>query len=175
MTLLGDIIYGSTAGTRLALAGNTTAVKQYLTQTGNGSVSAAPAWFTPSSLMILGCTQAASSTLTNSFIGIWFNTRITTEALCALTIDYGFTVKRLRGIASANTLNATTTFAFRDDGADVTTATLGATTTGEFDSGAVSVAVAAGSKCNFRVDSSGSASGSMTLHSMMVECFVALQ
>lgn len=44
MTTLGDIIYGGTAGAGTRLAGNTTAVKQFLTQTGTGTVSAAPVW-----------------------------------------------------------------------------------------------------------------------------------
>jgi hypothetical protein len=43
-TTLGDLAYANGAGTNTRLAGNTTATKQFLTQTGNGSVSAAPAW-----------------------------------------------------------------------------------------------------------------------------------
>jgi hypothetical protein len=45
-TVLGDTWYGSAANTLLALAGNTTATKNFLTQTGTGSVSAIPAWGT---------------------------------------------------------------------------------------------------------------------------------
>lgn len=41
---LGDIIYSSAANTLAKLAGNTTANKRFLTQTGTGAVSAAPAW-----------------------------------------------------------------------------------------------------------------------------------
>lgn len=41
---LGDTVYGSGADTAAKLAGNTTTTKKYLSQTGNGSVSAAPAW-----------------------------------------------------------------------------------------------------------------------------------
>jgi hypothetical protein len=41
---IGDIFYGSAANTLSALAGNTTATKRFLTQTGTGSASAAPAW-----------------------------------------------------------------------------------------------------------------------------------
>lgn len=44
MTTLGDIIYGGASGTRTRLAGNTTTTRQFLTQTGTGAVSAAPAW-----------------------------------------------------------------------------------------------------------------------------------
>ena len=46
MTTTGDIEYESAAGTASRLAGNTTAVKNFLTQTGNGTISAAPAWGT---------------------------------------------------------------------------------------------------------------------------------
>ena len=43
-TVLGDLIYASGANTNIRLAGNTTSTKQFLTQTGTGTVSAAPAW-----------------------------------------------------------------------------------------------------------------------------------
>lgn len=45
-TTLGDITYGSGTNTSTRLAGSTSATKQFLTQTGNGSTSAAPAWGT---------------------------------------------------------------------------------------------------------------------------------
>jgi hypothetical protein len=41
---LGDLIYSSASNTLTKLAGNTTTAKQYLTQTGTGTVSAAPQW-----------------------------------------------------------------------------------------------------------------------------------
>jgi hypothetical protein len=41
---LGDLLYGSASNVLSKLAGNTTATKQFLTQTGTGTVSAAPAW-----------------------------------------------------------------------------------------------------------------------------------
>lgn len=44
MTTLGDIIYENVTPTAARLAGNITTTKQYLSQTGNGAVSAAPAW-----------------------------------------------------------------------------------------------------------------------------------
>lgn len=44
MTTLGDLVYGSTAGAPARLAGNTTSSLNVLTQTGTGSVSAAPGW-----------------------------------------------------------------------------------------------------------------------------------
>lgn len=42
--VLGDIVYASAANTLTALAGNTTTTKRFLSQTGNGTISAAPAW-----------------------------------------------------------------------------------------------------------------------------------
>lgn len=42
--LLGDTYYAASARQFARLAGNTTAVKQFLSQTGTGTVSAAPAW-----------------------------------------------------------------------------------------------------------------------------------
>jgi uncharacterized protein with beta-barrel porin domain len=44
LTTLGDIIYEETGGIATRLAGNTTTAKQFLSQTGTGSVSAAPVW-----------------------------------------------------------------------------------------------------------------------------------
>ena len=46
MTTLGDIIYENATPAPARLAGNTTATKNFLTQTGTGSASAAPAWGT---------------------------------------------------------------------------------------------------------------------------------
>jgi len=43
---LGDVLYSSAANTLAKLAGNITATKQFLRQTGTGTVSAAPAWDT---------------------------------------------------------------------------------------------------------------------------------
>lgn len=42
----GDIIYGSASNTLAALAGNITTTRKFMRQTGNGAVSAAPAWDT---------------------------------------------------------------------------------------------------------------------------------
>jgi parallel beta-helix repeat protein len=46
MSASGDMIYGGSSGTPSRLAGNTTVTKNFLVQTGNGSVSAAPSWGT---------------------------------------------------------------------------------------------------------------------------------
>jgi trimeric autotransporter adhesin len=44
VTTLGDLIYGDGANSSARLAGNTSATKMFLSQTGTGTVSAAPAW-----------------------------------------------------------------------------------------------------------------------------------
>ena len=44
MTTLGDIIYENSVPAPARLAGNTTTTKEYLSQTGSGTVSAAPVW-----------------------------------------------------------------------------------------------------------------------------------
>lgn len=49
MNTLGDLIYGGASGAATRLAGNTTTAIEYLCQQGTGSISAAPAWCTPSS------------------------------------------------------------------------------------------------------------------------------
>lgn len=46
MTTLGDTLFAGVAGTPTRLSGNTKTTKTYLTQTGTGSVSAAPVWST---------------------------------------------------------------------------------------------------------------------------------
>lgn len=46
MTTLGDIIYENVTPAATRLAGNTTSTKNFLTQTGTGTVSAAPVWGT---------------------------------------------------------------------------------------------------------------------------------
>lgn len=44
MTTLGDIIYEDVTPTSARLAGNTTTTRKFLSQTGNGSISAVPGW-----------------------------------------------------------------------------------------------------------------------------------
>lgn len=44
--ILGDILYASATNALSKLAGNTTATKNFLVQTGNGTISAAPSWGT---------------------------------------------------------------------------------------------------------------------------------
>lgn len=54
---LGDILYASASNTLSKLAGNTTSSKKYLSQTGTGSISAAPSWSTVDALDLSGVLQ----------------------------------------------------------------------------------------------------------------------
>lgn len=72
LTTIGDTLYGGASGVDTRLAGNTTAAKQFLTQTGTGSASAAPAWAAIASadLPVASGTQAgAVSTAVQTLAG----------------------------------------------------------------------------------------------------------
>ena len=85
---LGDVLYASSASAFARLAGNTTTTKKFLTQTGNGAVSAAPTWSTlvagdiPTSLIpyIKVSDQKAQNTDGGTFTsGDWRTRDINTE------------------------------------------------------------------------------------------------
>jgi hypothetical protein len=59
---VGDVLYGSATNVLSRLAGNTTSTRQFFSQTGNGSISAAPAWGALSSADIpsLGATPTGT-------------------------------------------------------------------------------------------------------------------
>ena len=61
----GDTLYASASNTLSKLAGNTTTTKNFLTQTGTGSASAAPAWGTISSGDISGLGTMATQNANN--------------------------------------------------------------------------------------------------------------
>jgi hypothetical protein len=62
MTTLGDIEFESGANTASRLAGNTSATKKFLTQTGTGSASASPTWSTISTSDLPTITAAGGGT-----------------------------------------------------------------------------------------------------------------
>lgn len=64
LTTLGDIIYGGAVGAGTRLAGNTTAAKLFLSQTGTGAVSAAPGWAALASADIPWATPGAIGSTT---------------------------------------------------------------------------------------------------------------
>lgn len=60
---VGDTLYSSASNTLAKLAGNTSATRKFLSQTGNGSVSAAPAWVGPLAASDLPTLLPVSGTL----------------------------------------------------------------------------------------------------------------
>ena len=63
---LGDTIYSSAANTIAALAGNTTTTKKFLTQTGTGAASAAPAWGTVDGADVSGNISGQAGSVANA-------------------------------------------------------------------------------------------------------------
>lgn len=78
-----------------------------------------------------------------------------------LAIDFAFEIQRHRCGVTSNSKDATTTFHIRDDASNVTTITVTAASTGRFDSGALTVAVASGSIIGPACDTSGSTTGTI--------------
>lgn len=66
MTTLGDIIYEDATPKATRLAGNITTTKQYLSQTGNGSISAIPSWATIASGDITNSSSVTGTTVTDA-------------------------------------------------------------------------------------------------------------
>lgn len=86
--VLGDVLYGSAANTLSALVGNITTDKQYLSQTGNGAVSAAPAWATIAGSDITG---AALTKVDDTNVTLTLGGTPATALLRAASITAGWT------------------------------------------------------------------------------------
>lgn len=104
MTTLGDLIYGGTSGTATRIAGNITTTKQFLSQTGTGTVSAAPSWATITGSDITG---AALTSVNDTNVTITLGGTPTTSLLRSTSITLGWTGTLADArIASAATWNA---------------------------------------------------------------------
>jgi hypothetical protein len=88
MTTLGDTIYGGVSGVATRLAGNITTAKQFLSQTGNGSASAAPAWATIAGSDITG---AALTKTDDTNVTLTLGGTPATSLLRAASITVGWT------------------------------------------------------------------------------------
>lgn len=71
----GDTIYGSANDTVAKLSGNTTTTKKFISQTGNGSISATPAWDTIAQANVAGLTIADSPTFAGATSSGTFNSK----------------------------------------------------------------------------------------------------
>lgn len=97
---LGDIVYSSAANTLAKLAGNTTATKLFLSQTGTGGGSAAPAWAQPAASDISGLAASATTDTTNA-------ANISTGTLPSARLNGSYTGITGVGTLAAGTWNAT--------------------------------------------------------------------
>ena len=86
--VLGDILYSSAANVLSNLAGNITTAKQYLSQTGNGSISAAPVWATITGSDITG---AALTNVDDTNVTLTLGGTPTTALLRAASLTLGWT------------------------------------------------------------------------------------
>ncbi len=132
--------------------------------------------------VLKGNGTGAVTVLNGTFFGVWSgchsgtsntarfypinggNTSVTTEADVGLTFPYAVTLKRIRYLVNGNTKDASTSMAFRDDGVDVQVHTVTAASNTDFDSGAISTAVAANSVINWRLDASASSTGTIVVY-----------
>ena len=102
---LGDLLYSSAANTLAKLGGNTTAVKQFLTQTGTGTVSAAPAWGAITAGDLPGTLNAFT---VNGAITFTTTASITTALTSATVFNTGATTVNIAGAGTTVSIGAAT-------------------------------------------------------------------
>ena len=87
---LGDILYASAANSLSKLAGNTTATRRFLRQTGTGSVSAAPVWDTLVNGDIAGA-GAAFTGANDTNVTVSLGGSASTAVVNAMSVTMGWT------------------------------------------------------------------------------------
>lgn len=132
LAALGDMPYGGTSGTGTALAGNITTTKKYLSQTGNGAVSAAPSWSQPAFSELSGSATGAQMPAFSGDISTSAGSTVTTIGATKVTnamLAGSIAASKLVGsdIATVGTITAGTwngtTVAIANGGTGQTTAT----------------------------------------------------
>lgn len=96
-TLLGDILYVSAPNTYVNLAGNITTTKKFLSQTGTGAVSAAPAWSTVSAGDIVSPAALTKTDDTNVTLTLDGSPTVALLAATSLTLGWTGTLSATRG------------------------------------------------------------------------------
>lgn len=120
MTTLGDVIYGAASGVATRLAGNTTTAKQYLSQTGTGTVSAAPSW---SAIAGGDVTGAALTKTDDTNVTLTLGGTPSTALLRAASLTLGWT--GTLGVARGGTGASTLTGVLIGNGTSAVTAVAG--------------------------------------------------
>lgn len=98
---LGDLIYSSAANTLAKLAGSVSTTKTFLTQTGTGAASAAPAWGTIAAADVSGLAPSATTDTTNA-------ANITSGTLPVARLNGSYTGITGVGTLAAGTWNGST-------------------------------------------------------------------
>ena len=104
--VLGDILFASAANTLSTLAGNTVAAKRFLTQTGTGSVSAAPTWGTISAGDIGSGAALSRTDDTNVTLTLGGTPSTALLQSVSLTLGWTGTLSIARGGTGASTKTA---------------------------------------------------------------------
>ena len=102
---LGDMLYASGSSTLIKLSGNTSSTKQFLSQTGTGTVSAAPAWVTLAKLDV-GLSNVDNTSDLNKPISTATQTALNLKANIASPVFTG-NVTGL-GVATGTSFNSIT-------------------------------------------------------------------
>jgi hypothetical protein len=103
---LGDIIFASAANTLSTLAGNTVAAKRFLTQTGTGTISAAPTWGTITASDITSGAALTKSDDTNVTLTLGGTPASALLAAVSITVGWSGTLSIARGGTGAATKTA---------------------------------------------------------------------
>jgi len=98
---LGDMLYSSATNTLAKLAGSISTTKTFLTQTGTGAASAAPAWGTIAAADVSGLAPSATTDTTNA-------ANITSGTLPTARLSGSYTGITGVGTLAAGTWNAST-------------------------------------------------------------------
>jgi len=111
LTTLGDMIYENATPAAARLAGTTSATKQFLTQTGTGSLSAAPAWGTISAGDVPTLNQSTTGNAATATLASALKSATTTVSVSSATAPATGQVLTATNSTTATWQNASTGFA----------------------------------------------------------------
>jgi len=134
--------------------------KRYVDSSGGGA--------TPR--FVFGSFRLAYTINGERFQAFFSQTLSITESGIIIPVNFNFDLTRTQINVQVNTKNGITTYGFRDDAVTIGSVAIAASTTGVFDSGAISTSVASGSECCFLLDTSASSSGTFTGSTLNAEC-----
>jgi hypothetical protein len=117
--------------------------------------------------VFLGYSRRTNYTQNQAFFAFEFGGgEVTTEALANFTTDQGWTLVRGKHRLYVNTKDGATTAGMRDDAVSIGTVSITAASTAQFDTGAISTAIASGSLVCFIVDTTASTTGNAAIQGM---------